>query len=107
MKLRLKTLTIFFISGLVLGSPAFLQAHSSCLTTQEIDGFVCPPPGGDLVRDMYNRAICGKGQCVIDSNGKVKCSSLFGGGAVIDSRGEALCVGGCEEGRAAFCVRPQ
>ncbi len=64
--------------ALVFGAATAAEAHSPCITT--MNGFLCPPPFGDLVKNWNGQYVCGPGACVISSSGKVYCSSQIGGG---------------------------
>lgn len=54
---------------------------------------------GGAANDPYGQTRTGKGQCVQDALGQVMCSSVAGGGAAINAMGQAVCTGGCVNGR--------
>lgn len=65
----------------------------------------CAPPFGDIIQDVNSsRYLCGLGQCVINPDGRFRCSSVIGGAAVIDSYNRAACVGGCQDADAFLCI---
>ncbi len=78
----------------------------SCLLDQTDTAF-CAPPGGGIAKDSTGRVACGSGQCVAYGIGNVACSKVTGGGALLDSVGTPLCVGGCEDGRPYYCAVPR
>lgn len=109
MKISLVVLTI--ITALVLLCPSFAPAQfrgcQQLLSGKStINDYICPPAMGDMTVDIMGNFICGPGECVIQSDGKVKCSSKPGGMAVVDSTGKAKCVEGCVDGSNDMCVAP-
>ena len=78
----------------------------SCLL-DSTDRPLCAPPGRGIAKDSIGRIACGKGQCVAYGIGHIACSSIPGGGAVLDSTGNPRCVGGCEDASEHYCVVPR
>ena len=102
---------ILTIAALVLLCPSLASAQfRGCQQLlggkSNINDYICPPALGDMTVDIMGNFICGPGECVIQSDGKVKCSSQPGGMAVVDSTGKAKCVGGCVDGSNDMCVGP-
>ena len=63
----------------------------------------CPPLGGEVYVTLAGQAVCGKGRCFRDINGKITCSSQPAGQIQVDVSGKIMCAGGCEEASAAYC----
>jgi hypothetical protein len=58
-------------------------------------GVISPVFAGDCVRDNCATIYCGRGDCLMDSNGKIRCVKP-GGGVIRDQYGNVLCgVGYC------------
>ena len=58
-------------------------------------GVISPVFAGDCVRDNFGNVYCGRGNCSMDANGKLRCSKT-GGGLIRDQYGNLLCgVGYC------------
>jgi hypothetical protein len=58
-------------------------------------GVISPVFAGDCVRDNYGTLFCGRGNCLMDSNGKLHCAKR-GGGVIRDEYGNVRCgVGYC------------
>jgi len=101
------------LSIFMLAVPHCGLANSICLSTNDPDLYICPPPGGGIARNIDMNAICtrgscevcGPGACIVDAQGQVKCSAIAGGAVTVDQHGQALCVGGCLDGRADLCQR--
>ena len=81
------------------------RAGLICVNDQVPDAFICPLPDGELVINSDGEEVCGFGWCAVDAAGRVRCSKVPGGAAVVDQYGNALCVGGCMEARADLCRR--
>jgi len=101
---------VALIAGLALwvllaSSSTFAQLGSCHLDS--ISRPVCAPPNGGISEDSIGRVVCGKGQCVKNRIGRIVCSTVPGGGAILDSIGTPRCVGGCEDASEQYCVRPQ
>ena len=58
---------------------------------------------GGVAMTREGRVLCGKGTCVSSPQGRVYCSALEQGSALIDSRGRVRCQGRCEPARAEYC----
>lgn len=100
------------VSSLVLlaaaaffASVGFASNKAGCV--QMLTGIICPPPNGGVSSGLDGQVVCGPGECARNSKGVVKCSSVSGGGAILDINGEVLCVGGCIDGQLNYCVVPQ
>ncbi len=79
-----------------------------CLWAIGMGQVKCAPPFGDIIQDVNTgKFLCGVGQCVINPAGMIRCSSVVGGAAVIDSRNRAACVGGCRAPEESLCVIPR
>lgn len=89
-----------------VAAPDVSAQLGSCLL-DSTDRPLCAPPGRGIAKDSIGRIACGKGQCVAYGIGHIACSSIPGGGAVIDSIGNPRCVGGCEEASEHYCVVPR
>lgn len=89
------------------GASSSGSAAPKCVWASDMSRALCAPPFGDIVRDR-NREIyyCAPGQCIVNTSGEFRCSSVPGGAAAIDSRNRAACVGGCEAPSEDLCVRP-
>ena len=58
-------------------------------------GVISPVFAGDCVRDNYGTVYCGRGDCSMDSNGRLRCAKR-GGGMIRDQYGNLLCgIGYC------------
>jgi hypothetical protein len=58
-------------------------------------GVISPVFASECVRDNYGTVYCGRGNCLMDSDGKLHCAQR-GGGAIRDQYGNVLCgVGYC------------
>src|SRR4029453_18059149 len=72
-------------------------------------GVISPVFASECIRDNYGTVYCGRGHCLMDSNGKVHCAQR-GGGAIRDQYGNVLCgVGYCtadDEGRLLCSKTP-
>lgn len=88
---------------LAVASPGW--AGTECVNDQTPDAVICPPPDGELVINRQGGKVCAPGWCVEDVEGKIKCSGVPGGAALLDHSGHALCVGGCQEAGEALCRR--
>ena len=56
---------------------------------------ISPVFAGDRVRDNFGNVYCGRGNCSMDANGKLRCSKT-GGGLIRDQYGNLLCgIGYC------------
>ena len=100
------TIVISLAVGLLLGvwsASSVSQAGVICINDQKMDTVICPPPDGELVVDRWGETVCGIGWCAVDAAGKVKCSKVPGGAAILDQYGQSLCVGGCMEASEALC----
>ena len=88
------------------GNPACPPPGAQC-TTDRYGNPVCSPADGGVATDRVGEVVCGRGACVADLHGEVKCSSVPRGAATLDRHGKAVCSEGCEAGSAALCVRPR
>lgn len=82
------------------------EPDSACLTDRNGEVF-CSTPGGGIVFDMYNIAMCGPGYCVREPQGDTWCSRTPRGAAATDQDGRARCTDGCVRASAAACIRPK
>lgn len=105
---RARSLIIsFMLIGFMLFAPAICWAATTCIRDGEPDTVLCPPPGGNLVKDTNGNVVCGIGWCVTNSKGNVKCSMVPGGAAILSGHGDSLCVGGCLEASGSLCLKIQ
>lgn len=79
-----------------------LQRQGRCVR-DSIGKTICAPAGGSARIDRLGQVVCGLGQCVNNALGEVSCASQAGGEVMMDSAGQAVCVGGCVEARASYC----
>jgi hypothetical protein len=77
-------------------------AHAECVKNAQGKAICAPPQGG--IAQIPGRVLCGTGQCVVEAGARVRCSSVPGGGAMLNPQGLATCVGGCEPGRRDACI---
>lgn len=98
-------LSLVLICSLGAGT-ALAQDQSPGCIPDLYGQWICPPPNGGMMTDINGNIVCGPGLCGRDSRGKVRCSALPGGLAVIDSRGAVICVGGCVDGSTKACMKP-
>ncbi len=89
--------------GFMLAPPSIGTASMECFRHQQPDTVVCPPPNGEIIAYTEGDYACGTGWCVADAHGNVKCSRVPGGAAIVDQRGNALCVGGCMDPSPSLC----
>ena len=68
---------------------------------------VYAPPIGGIVKDKLGQAVCGGGQCLVNSPGNIVYSSQVAGYSLIDGRGRVLISGGCVPASAALCPFPK
>lgn len=78
-------------------------ADSQC-TTNRYGDWVCSGPGGGILVNRIGVPVCGAGQCVIDNNGEVMCSTEARGAAGIDRYGKAVCTSGCAAAKEERCT---
>ena len=83
-----------------------VYAHGSCVLDSAGEA-ICAPAGGGLKSDSSGEAVCGPGQCLSDSLGQVKCARQPGGGAMVNSKGKIVCVGGCILATSFYCQVPR
>mgnify|MGYP001788448639 FL=1 len=62
----------------------------------------CAPPNGTILIDERNQLVCALGERIEDDDGRVFCSRVAGGSAIIDDDGGLKCVGGCIKGSVAI-----
>jgi hypothetical protein len=100
---------VLILSALLMPTILFCSpTPPKCYWALNMDRFVCAPAYGDIVVDINTgNFLCGRGQCVINPAGKIRCSSVTGGAAVIDSHNRASCVGGCSDAEESLCVSPR
>lgn len=91
--------------GAILTAPSSAQV-GRCVE-DSIGRLICAPPGGFIMADAMGMPVCSRGQCAKDNTGRVYCSVIPGGGAILDSIGRVRCVGGCEDAAERYCLRPQ
>jgi hypothetical protein len=60
---------------------------------------------GTITRTRRGAIVCGSGDCVRKSNGKIICSDEPGGSVLLDNMGTVHCDGLCEEASADNCER--
>lgn len=66
---------------------------------------VCAPPNGGIAKDIIGNPVCGKGECVVDSIGRVMCAKNAGGAATKNLIDQPVCSGGCEQANAQTCEK--
>lgn len=103
---------VFFLSFILclnwLSSSEAVSPPPKCYWNLDMTKAICAPPYGDIVQEINSQNyFCGLGQCVINPAGRIRCSSVVGGAAVIDSRNRASCVGGCVDATESLCVIPR
>jgi hypothetical protein len=77
----------------------------SCLKDY-LDEVRCSPADGGISLDRYRKAVCGPGQCVVDTKGEVFCSRASKGSAALGRYGEAVCTEGCVAALAEAGIIP-
>lgn len=108
MKLKARYVPALFAALLMALCATSIAADSkSGCIEDSIGRAVCAPPLGTITGDSIGRVVCGRGECVTDQIGRVACSRVSAGGAIVDRIGRVQCVGGCEEARPNYCVRPE
>ena len=75
-------------------------ANANGCAENSIGQVICAPPGGGAAANAIGQVVTGPGECIMDSIGRVMCSSQSGGGAALDSLGRVVCADGCVEGKA-------
>jgi hypothetical protein len=88
------------------GNPACPPAGAQC-TADRYGNPVCSPADGGVAATRTGEILCGRGACVADLHGEVRCSTVPRGAATLDRYGKAVCSEGCEPGSPALCVRPK
>ena len=99
--------TSFFLCILVLALFCADWAYAGSSCDPNGTARVCAPPSGGISLGNDGSYYCGPGECLKDKYGVIKCSAKAGGGAMFDSMGGILCVGGCVKGLRNLCVTPQ
>ena len=84
-------------------SAYFAGAHDTCLNNSVGTTYCSKYSGGGIVRDSLGQMYCGKGQCIRTNAGRIRCSKVEGGKAVI-KWSNVKCQGGCEKGTKEMCV---
>lgn len=67
----------------------------------------CGRPSGGILLDQNGDARCGVGYCTYDNKNNVVCSTIEGGGAGRDVKGEVACDGGCAPASGTMCSMPK
>ncbi len=78
------------------------HAPQTCLTTSGGE-VICPPPNGSIAADAAGRAVCGRGECSKDTDGRWLCSTESGGYVGRNGAGKVVCTGGCEPASGSLC----
>lgn len=79
------------------------NAQSNCLTDTLGKQF-CSPPLGTAIKTLINGIVCAPGECKVDDLGRIKCSSISGGGVAKNDLGQLYCLGGCINPSGSICI---
>ena len=105
--MKFLSLCVIATIAMTFASPSHAQqlgpAPPGCY--KDLSGTIsCPPMGGEVHVNLSGQAVCGKGRCFRDINGKVTCSSQPAGQIQVDVSGKIMCAGGCEEASPSYCL---
>ncbi len=89
-----------------LPTSAQTEPVSQCLK-DTFGTIVCPPAGGWITKDSFNRFACSNGPCLRDAMSNLVCSVQTQGFVIRDNKDQILCTGGCQAPRAELCQRPR
>lgn len=96
---------VMIVASLMLVPSSVCLVSTECFRDRNPDIVICPPPNGGIAADTRFNLVCGIGWCAADTRGRIKCSRVPGGAAIVDQNGKILCVGGCMEASPSLCQR--
>jgi hypothetical protein len=105
--MRLSFFRLFALIAVLGSSPSSATSANEERCVSYVGQTYCAPLGGTLTRNFAGHPVCGLGQCVKDSIGRISCSAVPGGAAMITSVAQILCVGGCTPPDQRHCMTPQ